>query len=158
MGVMKVDNRELKRLRDRLTELEEGKKKDEFCEDCARELAARLIRLVKNRTGVVTGELRRGWTAGKEIAPEIYVKGVAVYKSGETYTITVENNVEYALYYEYGHRQEQGRFVPAIGKRLVKSYVEPKYALKYSEQDLESIAPGVLYQKLETFLREVFDG
>ncbi len=158
MGVVKVDIHELKKLRDRLTELEEGKKKDEFCEDCARELAAMLINLVRSRTQVITGQLRRGWTAGKEIAPEIYVKGVAVYKSGETYTITVENNVEYALYYEYGHRQEPGRFVPAIGKRLVKSYVEPKYALKYSEQDLESLAPGVLYQKLETFLREVFDG
>ena len=158
MGVVKVDIRELKKLRDRLIEAEEGKKKDDFCEDCARELAAMLINLVRSRTQVITGQLRRGWTAGREIAPEIYVKGVAVRKSGDTYTIMVENNVKYASYYEYGHRQEPGRFVPAIGKRLVKSYVEPKYALKYSEQDLESIAPGVLYQKLETFLREVFDG
>ena len=62
MGVVKVDIRELKKLRDRLTELEEGKKKDEFCEDCARELAAMLINLVRSRTQVITGQLRRGWT------------------------------------------------------------------------------------------------
>ena len=32
--------------------------------------------------------------------------------------------MEYAEHYEYGHRQEAGRFVPAIGKRLKKSFVK----------------------------------
>lgn len=38
----------------------------------------------------------------------------------------VGTNVEYAPYVEFGHTQEPGRYVPAIGKRLVKSYVPPK--------------------------------
>lgn len=33
-------------------------------------------------------------------------------------------SAEYAPHVEYGHRQEVGRYVPAIGKRLVASYVE----------------------------------
>lgn len=158
MGVVKVDVSQLKKLRDRLAQVEESSGKDKFYEDCARDLAARLILLVKGKTQVVTGKLRRGWTGGKDIDPESYVEGITVKHSGDTYTITVENNVEYAIYYEYGHRQEPGRYVPAIGKRLTKSYVEPKYALQKSEQELESIAPAVLEKELEEFLREVFDG
>ena len=34
--------------------------------------------------------------------------------------------VEYAPYVEIGHHQEPGRYVPAIGKRLVASYVPGK--------------------------------
>lgn len=158
MGVVKVDVSALKKLCDRLAQVEDSSDKDKFYEDSARELAARLISLVKARTQVVTGELRRGWTGGREIAPESFVQGIAVHHSGDTYTITVENNVEYAEYYEYGHRQEPGRFVPAIGKRLKKSFVEPRYALQKSEQELASIAPEVLQKELEELLREVFDG
>ncbi len=36
----------------------------------------------------------------------------------------------YAPHVEYGHRQQVGRYVPAIGKRLVKSYVKGQYFLK----------------------------
>jgi len=36
----------------------------------------------------------------------------------------VGTDVEYAPYVEFGHRQEPGRYVPAIGKRLVASYVD----------------------------------
>lgn len=45
-------------------------------------------------------------------------------KKGNTFTVGVSNNLEYAEHYEYGHRQEAGRFVPAIGKRLKKSFVK----------------------------------
>lgn len=37
---------------------------------------------------------------------------------------------EYAPYVEYGHRQEVGRYVPAIKKRLTKPYVEGRYFFK----------------------------
>lgn len=36
---------------------------------------------------------------------------------------TVGYTAAHAPHVEYGHRQEPGRYVPAIGKRLVKSYV-----------------------------------
>jgi phage gpG-like protein len=44
--------------------------------------------------------------------------------------VYVGTNVEYAPYVEFGHRQEVGRYVPAIGKRLVKAYVPAKPFLK----------------------------
>ena len=43
--------------------------------------------------------------------------------------VTVYNNTEYAAHVEYGHRQTPGRFVPAIGKRLKKSFVPGKKML-----------------------------
>lgn len=45
-------------------------------------------------------------------------------KKGNTFTVGVSNNLEYAEDYEYGHRQEVGKFVPALGKRLKKSFVK----------------------------------
>ena len=41
---------------------------------------------------------------------------------------------EYAPHVEYGHRQEVGRYVPAIGKRLVKSWVPGQYFLRENVQ------------------------
>lgn len=37
--------------------------------------------------------------------------------------VYVGTNVYYAPYVEHGHRQTPGRFVPAIGKRLVRDFV-----------------------------------
>jgi len=38
-------------------------------------------------------------------------------------TEAIGTNVEYAPYVELGHHQQPGRYVPAIGKRLVAEYV-----------------------------------
>ena len=38
--------------------------------------------------------------------------------------------VEYAPYVEFGHHQEVGRYVPAIGKRLVREFVPAQPFLK----------------------------
>ena len=38
-------------------------------------------------------------------------------------TELIGSDVKYAPYVEFGHHQEPGRFVPAIGKRLVRDYV-----------------------------------
>ena len=37
--------------------------------------------------------------------------------------VKVGTNVKYAPYVEFGHKQTPGRFVPAIGKRLVAKFV-----------------------------------
>ena len=37
-------------------------------------------------------------------------------KEGDTYKVEIVNPVHYASYVEYGHRQEPGRYVAAIGK------------------------------------------
>ena len=44
--------------------------------------------------------------------------------------IVIGTNVEYAAAVELGHRQEVGRYVPAIGKRLVNAHVPGKPFLK----------------------------
>ena len=41
-------------------------------------------------------------------------------------TELIGSDVEYAPYVEFGHHQEVGRYVPAIGKRLVRPYVPGK--------------------------------
>lgn len=38
--------------------------------------------------------------------------------------------VEYSVYVELGHHQQPGRYVPAIGKRLVKDFVPGKPYLR----------------------------
>ena len=155
MGNLKFDKKELEKLQKQLEELEKGKARDKFFEDCAKEMAARLLSLVVHKTpeGVYDdpsrkgGTLRRGWTGGKKTDAEAFAKSLEIEKSGKTYTITVENNVEYAPYVEYGHRTRGGKgFVP--GKRM----------LEISEQELKALAPKILQDKLEKFLKGVFNG
>lgn len=167
MGNLKVDKKALEKLQKQLEELEEGKAKDKFFEDCAKEMAARLLALVIPKTPVGVypddpsrkgGALRRGWTGGKKMDAETFARSLKVEKSGNTYTITVADDVPYASYVEYGHRQKPGRYVPAIGKRLKKGLVQGKRMLEISEQELEALAPKILQDKLEKFLKGVFNG
>jgi HK97 gp10 family phage protein len=44
--------------------------------------------------------------------------------------VYVGTAVEYAPFVEFGHHQEVGRYVPDIGKRLVREYVPAKPFLK----------------------------
>lgn len=142
-------------------------------------MAARLLSFVipatplgkyPNETGKKGGTLRRGWTAkshedavsgsGQPTASQAkeYAQNLPISKSGGTYTIEVINPVEYASYVEFGHRQQPGRYVPAIGKRLKAGWVNGQYFLTLSEDDLERIAPALLEKKLNELLREVFNG
>ena len=166
MGNLKFDKKELEKLQKQLEELEKGKARDKFFEDCAKEMAARLLALVIPKTPVGVyddpsrkgGTLRRGWTGGKKMDAEAFAKSLEIEKSGKTYTITVGNNVEYAPYVEYGHRQTPGRYVPAIGKRLKEGFVPGKHMLETSEQELKALSPKILQDKLEKFLKGVFNG
>lgn len=181
----KCDFKQLKDFQKKIEKLAQG---DEvrFLEECAKELAARLLSKVINRTlpgqnqyeieevnGVKKqkvvkngGTLRRGWTAktheeaeegnGSGKDPEVWANSLPIKKVGDTYEIEVVNPVHYASYVEYGHRQEPGRFVPAIGKRLKNSWVPGKFMLTISEKELESEIPGVLEKKINEFLKECF--
>jgi phage gpG-like protein len=64
---------------------------------------------------VDTGNLKNSMTS------EVHEDEKAVY---------IGTDVKYAVPVEFGHRQEVGRYVPAIGKRLVKAYVPAKPFLK----------------------------
>lgn len=104
MGKMgKFDARSLKDFQQQLQRLQ---KPDVFVEACAKELAARLLRLVVKRTpvgqypagsGKTGGTLRRGWTGSKGGAAKGYADSLDVQHVGDNYVIEIVNPVEYAL-------------------------------------------------------------
>lgn len=129
----------------------------------------------KNKTKLTTihtgGTLRRGWIAHSHTEAEAqksnspnensiaeYVYRLKVSKIGTSYVAWIVNVVEYASYVEYGHRQTVGRFVPAIGKRLKKSWVQGRHMLQISMQEVEARLPQFLDKYLQDYLNQIFGG
>lgn len=171
MGV-KVDVSALKDFKQRLETLTDNQV-DAFMNRAVRECANWLLSLVIPRTPVGKvhgGTLRRGWLnntgnqAGKGAGTNVSASQITARANSMNvergkrggYSVTVTNPVYYASYVEYGHRQTPGRYVPAIGKRLVKNWVEGQHFLKLSEEELREIAPEMLEELLNEFLRTVF--
>ena len=149
-----VNFRDLENFRQKLEENLGGEQIDLFIESCAKELAARLLAKVIKRTpvgqyskssGKVGGTLRRGWTGGKNQAAHTYASSLKVNHFGGVFVIEIINPVEYAPYVEFGHRT-----------RNHEGWVEGKFMLTISEQELESDAPRVLENKLKKKLGECF--
>lgn len=148
MGRMGNFNMEgLKKFRDELNKLQDP---DKFVESCAKELAARLLRMVVKRTpvgeypkssGKKGGTLRRGWTGEKRSSAQNYADSLTVHHFGDTYVIEIVNPVEYASYVEYGHRTANH-----------KGWVKGRFMMTISEQELEKIAPKVLENKIKKYL------
>ncbi|TCL35644.1 bacteriophage HK97-gp10 putative tail-component [Anaerospora hongkongensis] len=161
----KCDFKQLQQLQKRLEKLDRSDV-DQFCEDCAKELAARLLAKVIKRTpvgqyegeGKNGGTLRRGWTAASEREAELsstfgggtgaaaYVKALAVTKKGNVYQIEIINPVSYASYVEFGHRTRGG-----------KGWVNGQFMLTISEDELDSQAPAILERKLMKYLGDAFN-
>lgn len=139
MGRMgKFDCRGMEEFKKQLEQLQ--KTQNEFVESCAKELAARLLRLVVKKTpvgiypestGKMGGTLRRGWTIGE------------IRKEGGVYLIEIINPTEYGSYVEYGHRTANH-----------KGWVKGRFMMKISEQELEKMAPKVLENKIKKYLEE----
>lgn len=149
----RIEFDELKELRKNVEKLSKSQVV-EFMEACAKELAARLLAKVVKRTpvgqypsgsGKVGGTLRRGWTAGKEQDATAYAKSLKIHHFGGTYVIEIVNPIEYASYVEFGHRT-----------RNHKGWVEGKFMLTISEQEVQSIAPRILENKIKKLLGECF--
>jgi len=157
------DFRQLKNLQEKLNKLQ----RDDFqafCEEVAKELAARLLAKVIKRTpvgqyepssGKTGGTLRRGWTAKTEAEAiaggtpnaKAFVDSLQVTKSGDVYQIEIINPVHYASYVEFGHRT-----------RNHKGWVQGEFMLTISENELESQAPKILEKKIIKYLGECFNG
>ena len=132
---------------------------DDLCVRCTQKLAAQLINTVIKRTPVKSGALRRGWMAGKSSMSSgkaATKTTMQVSRKGTSYEIVVFNSVNYASYVEYGHSQEPGRYVPAIGKRLKNSWVKGQFMLKISEQELEAAAPRIINRLLKPYMEDIF--
>lgn len=111
--------------------------------DCCGKLTERLARGLGERsaeaTPVVTGTLRSGW----EIIP--------VQKAGKRYESGAKNETDYASYVEYGHWQEAGRFVPAIGRRLTAERVRGRYMMTRAAQDFLGEIPKIVEEEMRDF-------
>lgn len=154
----RADFEQLKRLNDRLEKLSKVDM-DVFYRAAAKDLAGRLLSKVKKRTPVVYGTLRDAWAV------------MPIGHRGDHYTVVVLNNLRYASYVEYGHRQQPGRFIPGYweGERFVydpeaeggmvlkDSWVKGRFMLTISTQELEQQAPALLEKKLYKFLKGCFD-
>lgn len=140
-----VNFKDLKAFQKRLKNLEKTGA-DKFCEDTIRELANRMLAKVIKRTPAVSGELRRNWRIGE------------ITKRGNLYEIEVINSTEYAPYVEFGHRQEVGQFVPELGKRLKKPWIEGRFMMTISEQELDKDKEKIIEKRLMQFLGGVIDG
>ena len=145
MGNFNIDG--LKKFRDELNKLQDP---DKFVEACAKELAARLLRMVVKRTpvgeypkssGKKGGTLRRGSTGEKRSSAQNYADSLTVHHFGDTYVIEIVNPVEYASYVEYGHRTANH-----------SGWVKGQFMMTISEQELQKIAPKVLENKIKKYL------
>lgn len=157
----KFSSGDMKKLQKELRKLEGST--EQFMEECAKELAARLLAKVIKRTpvgdypkgsGKKGGTLRRGWTqqssgSGSEgmktRGAAQYVDTLKVNHFGDTYVIEITNPVEYASYVEYGHRTPNH-----------KGWVKGQFMMTISEQELEEITPRLLENKIKKFLGDAF--
>ena len=134
----------VKGLKELQKQLEDMKDSEVLMQECAKELAARLLSRVKQSdrtptgdypksTGKVGGTLKRGWKAGE------------IEKVGDSYRIEVFNPVEYASYVEYGHRT-----------RNHKDWVQGKFMMTLSAREIEQSAPDILEKKILRYLKKAF--
>lgn len=145
---------------------------DNFAKDCDKDLAGRLLHYVipdtpvgKDRGPGKTikgGTLRRGWTVNvheeaytlaqtrgpdsNSMEQRSYVAERPIIVSGNTYTITIGNPVEYAMYVEYGHRTKGGK-----GQGFVKG----QHMLTNSIIRLEPQVPKILDRKIQKYLNKL---
>lgn len=178
----KCDFKELEKLNERLEQLS-AVDMDHLCRKAANEIAQILLNKVKKRTPVgvkpkfdepktvkVTGKsgktakmlsrsgaiLDQYWSGYRGGSLRDAWTVLPIEKKGDQYFITVANNLDYASYVEYGHRQKPGRYVPALGKSLKASWVKGKFMLTISEQEVEKLAPNLLNELLYQALKGVF--
>ena len=143
------DCKELVQFKDKIQKLSENQAQF-FIQACAKELAARLLSKTIKRTpvgqypsssGKVGGTLRRGWTTGKSASA--YVDSLDIKLSNGIYTIEIVNPVDYASYVEFGHRTRNG-----------EGWVEGKFMLTISEQEIQAASPKILENKINKMLGE----
>ncbi|RKD22551.1 hypothetical protein BEP19_09830 [Ammoniphilus oxalaticus] len=101
----------------------------------ANRIAQLALRKVKLMTPVDTGNLRNTWKSD-------------VVKKGDTYIIVIYNQTEYASFVEKGHRKV------VAGKTV--GWVEGKFMLKLTEEEMQRIAPNMWEKEIEKEMRRIF--
>lgn len=106
-----------------------------FITECVHEIANRLLAKVVPRTPSDTGELRKGWTLGRVILTATGAE------------IEVFNPIAYSPYVEYGHRTANHQ-----------GWVEGRFMMTISQQELERELPAIMEKKMERFLNKYLGG
>lgn len=101
----------------------------------AKRVAQLAIRKVKKMTPVDTGDLRNNWK-------------YHIVKKGDTYTILIYNQLNYASWIENGHR------IVIAGKTV--GWVEGKFMLKLTKDEMDRIAPNMWKMEVEKEMRRIF--
>lgn len=130
---LKIDIKKLEELKDRIKKFTQGDK-IKLCEAIAKEIAMNLLRRIKQKTPVQTGNLRRNWNnSGEKI------------KNG--YQETVFNQTEYAAYVEYGHRKPKS-----------KGWVPGRYMLTKSEKEVGDLYQAIAEKHVDKAMERLFGG
>lgn len=85
--------------------------------------------------------MRRSWEVG-EMA-----------KRRGNYSIPVINSASYASFVNDGHRQTPGRFVPVLGKRLVKNWVEGLHMAEKAEASVRKKSNRIMQRIVDTHMK-----
>ena len=104
------------------------------------EKATMCIGSVQADTPVKTGSLKRSMTHSN-------IKRVP-----NGYSVTIGSSSSYCQAIEEGHRQNVGQYVPAIGKRLKKSFVPGKHMIRDNVQRYQPILEDSIKNRI---IREV---
>ena len=130
MSMGKFDFKDVKKLQKNLQRMQN--EFPQFMEECIKELAGRLLAKTVERTPVRTNWLREHWQLGEIVR----LPGGGVH-------VEIVNNVEYALYVEYGHVT-----------RLRTGWVNGKFMLTLSVQELERELPSIMERKLKKYMEK----
>lgn len=67
-------------------------------------------------------------------------------------TVKVLNTASYASYVNDGHRQQPGRFIPVLGKRLTKSFVKGLHMQEKAEAATRKASDKIMKNALDDYL------
>lgn len=116
---------------------------DELFQEAIKEIALDFLVIAKGRTPEKTGLLKDRWRIGE------------IQKQGNSYTIEVFDNTEYASFVENGHRTRKGK-----GKKISrinsKAWVEGRFMMKLTEDDIAIRMPGYLNKLYDKLAEELF--
>lgn len=111
--------------------------------EAAWEIAGEWMARAIERSPVDEGTLKDSWQLsdiqfeGNSIIIELYNTAVG------------DKGAPYPLYQELGWKQEVGRYVPALGKRLVAEWVPGKFFLRKSRDEVEKLMVPIIERKLK---------
>ena len=103
-------------------------------EKAFRDVTAKTLRIVKKRSPVDTGKLRRSWSAGE------------LKTNHGNMEIEIFNNTEYAIFVEMGHRTRSGGFVAGVNM------------LQNTISEVESVMAEVMEIAFERALEKMLEG